>query len=198
MLLCPLVSCSSSSTTSSSTIYSPVGNTVLFGCVSLCLCVCLSLLGEIEKVSLRGLLEKHEGVCLVFYPLNFTFVCPTEILAFNKRADEFKEKKWAVSRGDTSQTLSLSICCCFLLSLFLVLSLFKVTSSCISTSPAVSLGIYVALRLSLYPCPPPSVSLSLSLSVSLSLSPRLSQSLCLSLYSLSLYACLPFVAGGTV
>jgi len=31
-------------------------------------------------------------VVLFFYPLDFTFVCPSEILAFNKRVAEFKEK----------------------------------------------------------------------------------------------------------
>lgn len=31
-------------------------------------------------------------VFLFFYPLDFTFVCPTEILAFNERIDEFKKK----------------------------------------------------------------------------------------------------------
>lgn len=30
-------------------------------------------------------------VVLFFYPLNFTFVCPTEIAAFSDRYDEFKE-----------------------------------------------------------------------------------------------------------
>ena len=28
-------------------------------------------------------------VILFFYPLNFTFVCPTEILALNEKIDEF-------------------------------------------------------------------------------------------------------------
>ena len=27
---------------------------------------------------------------IVFYPLDFTFVCPTEILAFNDRVEEFR------------------------------------------------------------------------------------------------------------
>lgn len=37
-------------------------------------------------------LEDYRGKYLVFffYPLDFTFVCPTEILAFNDRADEFR------------------------------------------------------------------------------------------------------------
>ena len=29
---------------------------------------------------------------LFTYPLNFTFVCPTELIAFNKRIDEFKQR----------------------------------------------------------------------------------------------------------
>lgn len=28
-------------------------------------------------------------VCLFFYPLDFTFVCPTEIVDFNTKAEEF-------------------------------------------------------------------------------------------------------------
>ena len=31
-------------------------------------------------------------VILFFYPLDFTFVCPSEILAFNKHLDRFKQK----------------------------------------------------------------------------------------------------------
>ena len=30
-------------------------------------------------------------VVLFFYPLDFTFVCPTEIIAFSERAEEFKK-----------------------------------------------------------------------------------------------------------
>ena len=29
---------------------------------------------------------KGKWVCLFFYPLDFTFVCPTEIIAFNNKA----------------------------------------------------------------------------------------------------------------
>jgi peroxiredoxin (alkyl hydroperoxide reductase subunit C) len=35
---------------------------------------------------------KGKYVYLLFYPLDFTFVCPSEILAFNKKLDEFKAK----------------------------------------------------------------------------------------------------------
>ncbi len=35
---------------------------------------------------------KGKYVILFFYPLDFTFVCPTEILAFNKHLEEFKKR----------------------------------------------------------------------------------------------------------
>jgi peroxiredoxin (alkyl hydroperoxide reductase subunit C) len=43
-------------------------------------------------------LSKYRGkyVMLFFYPLDFTFVCPSEILAFNKRLAEFKERNCEV------------------------------------------------------------------------------------------------------
>lgn len=39
---------------------------------------------------------KGKYVVLFFYPLDFTFVCPSEILAFNKKLDEFKQKNCEV------------------------------------------------------------------------------------------------------
>jgi peroxiredoxin (alkyl hydroperoxide reductase subunit C) len=43
-------------------------------------------------------LSNYRGkyVVLFFYPLDFTFVCPSEILAFDKRLAEFKEKNCEV------------------------------------------------------------------------------------------------------
>jgi peroxiredoxin (alkyl hydroperoxide reductase subunit C) len=35
---------------------------------------------------------KGKYAVLFFYPLNFTFVCPTEIIAHDKRLDEFKKR----------------------------------------------------------------------------------------------------------
>jgi peroxiredoxin 2/4 len=35
---------------------------------------------------------KNKYVALFFYPLDFTFVCPSEILAFNNKVSEFKER----------------------------------------------------------------------------------------------------------
>eukprot|EP00611_Tribonema_gayanum_P019207 TRINITY_DN3272_c0_g1_i1.p2 TRINITY_DN3272_c0_g1~~TRINITY_DN3272_c0_g1_i1.p2 ORF type:complete len:391 (-),score=159.30 TRINITY_DN3272_c0_g1_i1:801-1949(-) len=45
--------------------------------------------GEIEKISL----EQYKGkwTVLLFYPKDFTFVCPTEIIAFSDRHDEFEK-----------------------------------------------------------------------------------------------------------
>ena len=46
--------------------------------------------GSFKDVSLSD--YKGKNVVLYFYPLDFTFVCPSEILAFNHRVAEFKEK----------------------------------------------------------------------------------------------------------
>jgi len=43
-----------------------------------------------QPISLSDYRGKH--VLLFFYPLDFTFVCPTEIIAFDARIDEFKER----------------------------------------------------------------------------------------------------------
>jgi len=44
--------------------------------------------GDFKEISL----EDYEGkyIVLFFYPLDFTFVCPTEIIAFSERAEEFR------------------------------------------------------------------------------------------------------------
>ncbi|MGM0520250.1 MAG: peroxiredoxin [Campylobacterota bacterium] len=34
----------------------------------------------------------ENGAVLFFYPLDFTFVCPSEIIAFSKRIEDFKER----------------------------------------------------------------------------------------------------------
>lgn len=47
--------------------------------------------GQITLSSLKG-----KYVVLFFYPLDFTFVCPSEILAFNKKLDEFKKRNCEV------------------------------------------------------------------------------------------------------
>ena len=44
-------------------------------------------IAEFKLSSLRG-----KYVVLFFYPLDFTFVCPSEIIAFDKRIKEFKKR----------------------------------------------------------------------------------------------------------
>lgn len=44
-----------------------------------------------EKFNLKSYLKGRLGV-LFFYPLDFTFVCPSEIIAFNNRLNEFKTR----------------------------------------------------------------------------------------------------------
>ena len=43
-------------------------------------------------------LSDHKGqyVVLFFYPLDFTFVCPSEIIAFDKKVEEFKNRNCQV------------------------------------------------------------------------------------------------------
>lgn len=43
-------------------------------------------------------LSDYQGkyVVLFFYPLDFTFVCPSEIIAFNKKLEEFKKRNTEV------------------------------------------------------------------------------------------------------
>ena len=45
--------------------------------------------GQFKEISLDDYKGKY--VVLFFYPLDFTFVCPTEILALNDRIKEFRE-----------------------------------------------------------------------------------------------------------
>ena len=46
--------------------------------------------GEFKKISLSD--YKGKKVVLFFYPLDFTFVCPTEILAFSDTIKEFEDR----------------------------------------------------------------------------------------------------------
>jgi peroxiredoxin (alkyl hydroperoxide reductase subunit C) len=46
--------------------------------------------GSFEEIRLSDYRGKY--VVLFFYPLDFTFVCPSEILAFDRSLEEFKKK----------------------------------------------------------------------------------------------------------
>jgi peroxiredoxin (alkyl hydroperoxide reductase subunit C) len=45
-------------------------------------------------------------VCLFFYPLDFTFVCPTEIVAFNSALGEFEDRECVVLTASTDSKFS--------------------------------------------------------------------------------------------
>lgn len=49
---------------------------------------------------------KGKWVCLFFYPLDFTFVCPTEIVAFNKGLGEFEDRETVVLTASTDSVFS--------------------------------------------------------------------------------------------
>ena len=46
----------------------------------------------VEKFTLEQYIGK-KYVVFFFYPLDFTFVCPTEILAFQEKMEEFEKRK---------------------------------------------------------------------------------------------------------
>ena len=47
--------------------------------------------GEFTELTLSKYAEQGKWTVLFFYPLDFTFVCPTEILAFSGAAEKFAE-----------------------------------------------------------------------------------------------------------
>ena len=53
-----------------------------------------TVLGDNQIVDNFNLYENFgpKGTVLFFYPLDFTFVCPSEIIAFDKRLEEFKNR----------------------------------------------------------------------------------------------------------
>ena len=53
--------------------------------------------GEFKEVSLEDYKGKY--LVLFFYPLDFTFVCPTEIIAFSEAAQKFRDINCEVSAG---------------------------------------------------------------------------------------------------
>ena len=50
--------------------------------------------GEFKDVQLRD--YRGKKVALFFYPLDFTFVCPTELIAFQQRLDDFQDRNTEV------------------------------------------------------------------------------------------------------
>jgi alkyl hydroperoxide reductase subunit AhpC len=57
-------------------------------------------------VTLDGLLEAKKWVVLYFYPLDFTFVCPTEIQRFNELNEQFEAKNAVLIATSTDSVFS--------------------------------------------------------------------------------------------
>ncbi len=60
--------------------------------------------GEFSRAKLSD--YKGKWLVLFFYPLDFTFVCPTEITEFSKRSEEFKALDAEVLGGSTDSVHS--------------------------------------------------------------------------------------------
>jgi len=56
-----------------------------------------------DKQFVQASLSDYRGkwVCLFFYPLDFTFVCPTEIIAFNEALGDFQDRGCEVLTAST-------------------------------------------------------------------------------------------------
>lgn len=48
--------------------------------------------GEIEQAFCLSKVTKNKYALVFFYPLDFTFVCPTELIALDNRMEEFKKR----------------------------------------------------------------------------------------------------------
>ena len=59
----------------------------------------------VDDFSLEQYLGKKH-VIFFFYPMDFTFVCPTEIIAFQKRLEEFEKRNVAVVACSTDSEFS--------------------------------------------------------------------------------------------
>ncbi|MBN3318144.1 TDX protein, partial [Atractosteus spatula] len=60
--------------------------------------------GQFKEIKLSDYRGKY--VVFFFYPLDFTFVCPTEIVAFSDRAEEFRKINCEVIAASTDSQFS--------------------------------------------------------------------------------------------
>ena len=59
---------------------------------------------EFKQVSLED--YRGKWVVLFFYPMDFTFVCPTELVEFNAKIEEFEDRDTIVLGGSTDTEYS--------------------------------------------------------------------------------------------
>jgi len=59
---------------------------------------------EFREIALADF--KGKWVCLFFYPLDFSVVCPTELIAFNKMLDEFVDRNCILLTASTDSEFS--------------------------------------------------------------------------------------------
>ena len=62
--------------------------------------------GKFETVDLASSSYRGKWLVLFFYPLDFTFVCPTEIKGFNSRYEEFRKLGAEVLTASTDSVFS--------------------------------------------------------------------------------------------
>lgn len=61
---------------------------------------------EFQDISLKQYTDADKWVVLFFYPKDFTFVCPTELVEFNSKVDEFEDRDVVVLGGSTDSEFS--------------------------------------------------------------------------------------------
>lgn len=59
---------------------------------------------DFKKITLNDYKGKY--LCLFFYPLDFTFVCPTELHAFSDKIEDFKKRNCEVLACSVDSTFS--------------------------------------------------------------------------------------------
>ncbi|MDF2607560.1 MAG: thioredoxin [Bacillales bacterium] len=62
--------------------------------------------GSFEKVSLEENMKNGKWTVLFFYPMDFTFVCPTEIIALSDRVEDFKNLNAEVIGASTDSVFT--------------------------------------------------------------------------------------------
>ena len=55
--------------------------------------------GMIDTFSLSSWKGKY--ICLFFYPMDFSYVCPTEIISFHKKVDAFHQRNCKIAAIST-------------------------------------------------------------------------------------------------